>query len=180
VDESTARDRLRRMVAADTDPRLDAEAINDLMTVAARPDRAGNDPRCRVSVTARAASTRYAAGDVVRQASDVERWWICQVPGTTGSTAPGWPVLTGVPRGTAQVVDGTVVWIDAGSRWSPTWDLAAAAADGWEQKAAQVAHRFTFTADGQRFDRSQIHAMCLDMADRFRRRGGVGSTHTGF
>lgn len=180
MDETTARARLRRMVAADTEPTLDTDAINDLLRQAARVDPAGNDPRARVTADVHAPATLYAAGDIVRQEADAERWWVCVVAGVTGSAAPTWPVLDGLPRESTVITDGTVIWMDAGSRWAPTWDLASAAAAGWEQKAAQVAHRFTFSADGQRFDRSQVHAMCLDMADRYRRRGGVGTTRTGF
>ena len=45
MDETDARARLERMVAADIEPTLDADAITDLMRIAARPDGARNDPR---------------------------------------------------------------------------------------------------------------------------------------
>lgn len=51
--------------------------------------------------------------------------------------------------------------------WAPTWDLNGAAADGWERKAGLVAGDYDFGEDGQRFNRSQVHAMCLVQADRF-------------
>lgn len=51
--------------------------------------------------------------------------------------------------------------------WTPTWDLHGAAADGWERKAGLVAGDYDFGEDGQRFDRSQVHAMCIKQADRF-------------
>jgi hypothetical protein len=54
--------------------------------------------------------------------------------------------------------------------WSPTYDLNAAAAEGWRWKAAAVAGSFDFVTDSQRFDRSQVVAMCLQMSDRYRRR----------
>ncbi len=180
MEETAALDRLRRMIASDTEPTLDEETIADLLRQSARVDLAGNDPRAVDTAPVHATGTRYAAGDIVRQASDGERWWSCVVAGVTGSTAPTWPVLDGLPRESTIVTDGTVTWLDAGSRWAGQWDLGSAAAAGWELKAAAVAHRFTFSADGQRFDRSQVHAMCLDMADRYRRRGGVGTTRTGF
>ncbi len=39
--------------------------------------------------------------------------------------------------------------------WIPTYDLNAAAADIWEEKASSIADEFTFAADGGRFDRSK-------------------------
>lgn len=44
--------------------------------------------------------------------------------------------------------------------WEPTWDLNAAAAEGWARKASKAANSFNFAEDGQRFDRSQIYAHC--------------------
>ena len=39
--------------------------------------------------------------------------------------------------------------------WIPTYDLNAAAADIWEEKAAAIAENFDFSADGGKFSRSQ-------------------------
>lgn len=84
-----------------------------------------------------------------------------------------------VPALTTDEVDDLVVIakrIDASglapdaADWTETWDLNSAAAEGWRWKAAKVAGSFDFVTDSQRFDRSQIAAMCLDMADRYRRR----------
>jgi hypothetical protein len=46
------------------------------------------------------------------------------------------------------------------SGWTPTWDLNAAAAEGWARKASKAANKFNFSEDGQRFDRAQIYAHC--------------------
>lgn len=54
--------------------------------------------------------------------------------------------------------------------WVPTYDLHAAAADVWEEKAAAVAADFNFAADGARFDRSQIHAQYQAQAQFHRMR----------
>lgn len=56
--------------------------------------------------------------------------------------------------------------------WTPTFDLNAAAAEGWETKAALTAGDYDFAASGQRFDRSQVHAQCLKMAELYSRGGG--------
>lgn len=56
--------------------------------------------------------------------------------------------------------------------WTPTFDLNAAAAEGWEMKAGLTAGLYNFAASGQRFDESQIHAQCLKMAELYSRGGG--------
>ena len=47
-----------------------------------------------------------------------------------------------------------------------TYDVYAAAADIWRQKAAHVADRFDFTADGASFKASQLVAQYMDQARR--------------
>lgn len=56
------------------------------------------------------------------------------------------------------------------SDWEPTWDLDAAAAEGWRRKASLAATRFSFAEDGQRFDRAQIYAHCIAQAGEYARR----------
>jgi hypothetical protein len=53
--------------------------------------------------------------------------------------------------------------------WTPTYDLAAAAAEGWRRKAGKAAAMFNFAEDGQQFQRSQVYAQCVSMADRYSR-----------
>lgn len=62
--------------------------------------------------------------------------------------------------------------------WTETWDLNAAAATGWRWKAGKVAGAYTFSSDGQSFSRSEMHAMCLEMARQYRR-GGIVSVEIG-
>lgn len=54
--------------------------------------------------------------------------------------------------------------------WTPTWDLDAAAAEGWRRKAGLAAARFNFAEDGQRFDRAQVYEHCIKQADYYARR----------
>lgn len=67
------------------------------------------------------------------------------------------------------------------AEWVPTWDLNAAAAEGWRWKAGKVAGRFSVTLDGASLQRAQIYAHCLGMADRYARKIvgvlGVQTTH---
>lgn len=64
--------------------------------------------------------------------------------------------------------------------WEPTWDLDAAAAEGWLRKAGIAASRFNFAEDGQRFDRAQVYAHCIAQSERYARRlmGSIPVTGT--
>jgi len=46
---------------------------------------------------------------------------------------------------------------DANDDWIATYDLNAAAADIWEEKAAIVAQDFSFSADGGQYSREQVY-----------------------
>jgi hypothetical protein len=174
VNTITAMSRLERMVAASTDPVLDEAALQDLMVLAARVDAAGNSPQNLLTAPSWAATTTHGVNTVIRQDAITERWWQVLTPGTTGAAAPTWPTFTDGAMSGSQVVDGSIVWVDAGTRWHPTYDLNAAACFGWEQKAAACADRFKFAADSQSYDRQQVNAMCLEMATRYaNRRAGV-------
>ena len=59
---------------------------------------------------------------------------------------------------------------DDNEDWLPTYDLNAAAADVWEEKAAALAEDYDFSADGASFKRSQSHQHATKMAAYYRRR----------
>lgn len=65
---------------------------------------------------------------------------------------------------------GTVYYLTA-----KTYDINAAAAEVWEYKAASVANRYSFNADGARFDVSKMVEQYERMAMRFRARSKVSS-----
>ena len=48
--------------------------------------------------------------------------------------------------------------------WEPTYDLNAAAAEGWRWKAAKAAGRYTISTDGQTLNRSDMKKHCDEMA----------------
>lgn len=62
--------------------------------------------------------------------------------------------------------------------WEPTWNLDAAAAEGWRRKAALAVARFDFAEDGQSFHRAQIYSHCLTQAAQYARRamGSIANT----
>lgn len=48
--------------------------------------------------------------------------------------------------------------------WVPTYDLNAAAADLWTEKAGKLADRFDFVADGASYHRSQVYEQAMKQA----------------
>ena len=60
--------------------------------------------------------------------------------------------------------------------WDPTYDLNAAAAQIWAEKAAAVAANFDFSADGATFHRSQEFEMATRMAAFYKARRSMRST----
>ena len=59
---------------------------------------------------------------------------------------------------------------DDNDNWIPTYDLNAAAADIWEEKAATLAQDFDFSADGASFSRSQAYEQMMRSARYYRSR----------
>jgi hypothetical protein len=59
--------------------------------------------------------------------------------------------------------------------WIPTYDLNQAAADIWQEKAATVADKYDFSADGGSYSRSQMVAQYNQMAASFRARRAPNS-----
>jgi hypothetical protein len=56
------------------------------------------------------------------------------------------------------------------SEWTETYDLNAAAADIWQEKAAALVGRIDFSADGGTFSASQLHEQAKKQAAYFRSR----------
>ena len=46
--------------------------------------------------------------------------------------------------------------------WTPTWDLHAAAADVWEEKAALVQNFYDFSADGAHYSQQQVYQQAME------------------
>lgn len=67
--------------------------------------------------------------------------------------------------------------------WVPTYDLDAAAAEGWRVKGGKVAGDFNFAADGATYSKADVMAHCLAMEAKYASRshgiskvGAMGST----
>lgn len=65
----------------------------------------------------------------------------------------------------------------ANTSWTPTYDLASAAADVWDEKAAAFVGNFNFTADGATFNKVQVTENYERQARKWRSRRALG-THT--
>lgn len=59
--------------------------------------------------------------------------------------------------------------------WIPTYDLNAAAAQIWEEKAAVPAADFDFTADGGNYSRSQVFEQAMKQARRYAAKRKAGT-----
>lgn len=59
---------------------------------------------------------------------------------------------------------------DENEDWIPTYDLHAAAADIWEEKAAVLSQDYDFAADGGRYTRSQAYEQAMKQARAHRSR----------
>lgn len=55
----------------------------------------------------------------------------------------------------------------ADAAYTDTWDLRAAAAEGWRWKAAKVASRYTFSSDVHSHQRDQLQKHCLAMVKEY-------------
>lgn len=64
--------------------------------------------------------------------------------------------------------------------WDPSYDLNAAAAEGWRIKAGMVAGDFNFSADGASYSKADVLAHCLEMETKYASRShGVLATLAG-
>jgi hypothetical protein len=162
VDEATATARLQSMTAWDSEPVLSADQLTALVAFGRRSDdvfRWITDDTNWAAVTTYVLNTRRAP--ITRNG----HIYLVTTAGTSGAVEPAWPTALN-----ATIADGTVVWTEAGGSWAPTYDLNAAAAEGWRWKAATVAGAFSFTTDSQVFNRAEINAMCLAMAEKYQKR----------
>lgn len=65
----------------------------------------------------------------------------------------------------------------ANTDWTGTYDLANAAADVWEEKAAGFVNNYNFTADGATFNKVQVTQNYERQARKWRSRRAIGN-HT--
>jgi hypothetical protein len=59
---------------------------------------------------------------------------------------------------------------EANTEWEATYDLSAAAADVWEEKAGAVASKFDFAANGGNYHQSQQYEQMMKQCRHYRAR----------
>lgn len=59
---------------------------------------------------------------------------------------------------------------EANADWTATYDLAATAADVWEEKAGAVASKFDFSANGGQYTQSQQYEQYMKQCRHYRSR----------
>ena len=64
---------------------------------------------------------------------------------------------------------------DANEDWVPTYDINAAAADIWNEKAAQLAQDYDVKADGSDLKRAQAYAHMTERAEYYGARRVIGT-----
>lgn len=123
--------------AADLEPKLTPDELDELLESARVADPAGAPPRRPWT-----AATSYPAGRYREPVTVNGHRYVVVVAGVSGATEPSWPTSSG-----AQVTDGSVVWAEAGTSWAQTWDLNEAAREGWLLKAGKCVgnHRLSGT-----------------------------------
>lgn len=152
------------MVRPDDDPTLTGGELADLLLEARRPDMSGNPADVYPSW---ASAGPLAVGDeLVPTNRNGHFYRVTASDGAAGAVEPVWPTDEG-----AEVILDGVTYVEAGpAPWLPTFDLNAAAAEGWRTKAGKVAGEFSFGSDGQSFNTNEIFDMCTRQADFYRKR----------
>lgn len=59
------------------------------------------------------------------------------------------------------------------SEWQPTYDLKAAAAEGWRWKAGKASELVSADLDGERMSSNQVFEHCERMVQHYSRKGAV-------
>lgn len=71
-----------------------------------------------------------------------------------------------------------VLDLTANPDWIATYDLNAAAADIWTEKAATTAADYNFSADGGKYDRAQVYEQFMAQARHYHSRSSVKTIKT--
>lgn len=152
MDLATATARLQQMVAYDQAPTLTSAQITTLLGMFRTPDT-NKHP----FYDTWAAATVYALNSYRVPVVNNGHIYVVTTAGTSGATEPTWPTTSG-----ATVADGTVTWQERGDYlWTPTYNLRAAAAEGWRWKQSKLADQFDAeTGGGTNFKRSQQWDFC--------------------
>ena len=164
---ATARTRLEMYLQWQVTPTLTTGEVDELFAMAKRADAYGIAPDAYADWKASTALTLGAERVPTTRNGYV---YAVSTGGTTGSSEPDWPTTLD-----ATVNDGTAVWTcSARAGWTPTFDLHAAAAEGWQMKAAKAVPSYDVKAGSVDAKRNQTYQACVRNAQLHRRKAGLG------
>lgn len=165
--------RLERMLGGSTPPALSPDELGDLLDGATLPDATG---RLATADASWISGIAYEVGDLVVPRSRTGRLYVVTVAGTSGADEPVWPSSGSVTAdGVTYELDTTTI----PTAWKPTYDLAAAASEGWRWKAGLVSDRFRFADGGDSYDRNQVFEHCNKMAELYESKSRAGGIIVG-
>lgn len=122
------------------------------------------DIQAQLSASGEVIYTLYQAprGNLEEQASGTAAWRLFDSLGATiGTASYSADYINGLLTFTADQ-HGSARYIDARA-----YDLNAAAADAWRERAALQASQYNFATDGQSFSRAQFFDHCEKMAEHY-------------
>lgn len=174
---ATARTRLEGMLQWQSVPALTSAEVDTLFDLSKRRDSYGTEPDDYLDWKA---ATAYAVGAL--RVPTTRNGFVYKVQsvsgtGTSGATEPVWPLVIGETV-TDNAGANQIVWVcEKGAPWIPTYDLRAAACEGWSWKAGKVASDFDVKAGSITAFRNQVAKTCMENAKKYCR-GSLTSVET--
>lgn len=152
--------KLSWMVAADTFPELDSNALGELID-------------SHIRFTTWQPSYQYKVADQIVAQTPNGRVYTCIIAGTSGTVQPPFPQIwysqgQNYQDGNQLSPDFPLTWMDAGFVQTEIYDVRAAAREGWMRKAS-IAANLANTNDGKMsIDLHTIQENCIQMASKYR------------
>jgi hypothetical protein len=81
-----------------------------------------------------------------------------------------YPLVDALGRYPTRPNEATPTELEANPYWTPTYDLNAAAADIWDEKASSLAENFDVSGGGESYSREQVYDNAVRRARYYRAR----------
>lgn len=145
--------KLQWMVSSDTYPELTNDELGGLI-----------DEHCRTNTWT--ASTAYVVGDRVQPVIKNGRIYECVKAGTSLTDSTLFPDFGYTGQMYSDGLD--LIWRDVGAAYVETYDVRAAAREGWMMKASKIAHLVDVVDGQQNLHISTLLDHCYKMAEKYR------------
>lgn len=163
-----ARTRLEGMLQWQSSPALSSTEVDTLYSLAKRTDAHGTEPDAYADWKA---ATVYALNALA--VPRVRNGYVYKATaisgtGTSAATEPTWPTVIGqtvIDNAGANQITWTCLAL---APWVPTFNLRAAAAEGWEWKAGKVVKDYDVKAGSVTAQRNQQYQACMKKAAFYR------------